>query len=88
MLCHSLQQDVLSASQKYFDSEYILGHEIGGGNFSVVRLGTHKQTGEKYAVKIVNRDKLPAEDEESLLMEVRLLLLQLCCTLLYLLNSH
>ncbi len=70
----------------HFDSVYSLGHEIGSGNFSIVRIGTHKQTGEKHAVKIVKRAQLPVEDEESILMEVSLLLLQLCFTFLCLVN--
>ncbi len=51
-----------------------------------MRIGTHKQTGEKHAVKIVKRAQLPVEDEESILMEVSLLLLQLCFTFLCLVN--
>eukprot|EP01084_Bolivina_argentea_P215596 366045_1 len=71
-------QQTLSTSQtirkhKFFDSEYSLGHKIGVGNFSVVRSGTHKQTGEKYAVKIVKRHQLSVEDEEALLMEAQVL---------------
>ncbi len=44
----------------------------------MVRLAVNRQTGEKYAVKIVKRDNLPPADEEALLMEVRLVLLCSC----------
>ncbi len=71
-----------SLPEKHFDSEYILGHELGRGSYSVVRETIHRKTGEKFAVKIIKRAALPPEDEETIIMEVRLLLL--CVTLLYL----
>ncbi len=70
--------------EKHFDTEYVLGPELGKGNYSVVRIATHRTTAVNHAVKIVKRASLPPEDEEAILMEVRLLLLLLLCvTLLF-----
>eukprot|EP01103_Thecamoeba_quadrilineata_P019181 TRINITY_DN7660_c0_g1_i1.p1 TRINITY_DN7660_c0_g1~~TRINITY_DN7660_c0_g1_i1.p1 ORF type:complete len:304 (+),score=56.07 TRINITY_DN7660_c0_g1_i1:23-934(+) len=40
---------------------YSLKEEIGRGAFSVVRLGVHKKTGEKVAVKIIDKSSLGAD---------------------------
>ncbi|TMW55519.1 hypothetical protein Poli38472_010401 [Pythium oligandrum] len=56
-----------------FTQEYSLGKELGAGSFSVVRQAIHKQTGEKYAVKCIERDGLSEEDIEALTTEVEIL---------------
>jgi len=40
---------------------YELGEEIGRGAFSVVRVATHKKTGEKFAIKIIEKNNLEAD---------------------------
>lgn len=46
---------------------------MGEGAFSVVKDGTHKQSGESYAIKIVTKAKLTEEDEEALKDEIAVL---------------
>ena len=47
----------------FFD-KYELGKELGSGAFSVVREGKDRKTGEKFAVKCVNRKELNKDDLE------------------------
>ncbi|CAM9885186.1 unnamed protein product [Ectocarpus sp. 6 AP-2014] len=56
-----------------FEQTYQLGKELGHGSFSTVREGTHKENGERFAVKCVKRADLPPDDEADLKMEVKLL---------------
>jgi serine/threonine protein kinase len=38
--------------------EYRLGSEIGKGSFATVKQAVHKQTGEKFAIKVYDKNKL------------------------------
>ena len=38
--------------------EYRLGQEIGKGSFATVKLAIQKQTGDKFAIKIYDKNKL------------------------------
>ncbi len=38
--------------------EYKIGQEIGKGSFATVKAGHHKQTGEKFAIKVYDKNKL------------------------------
>jgi len=38
--------------------EYKIGQEIGKGSFATVKQAVHKQTGEKFAIKIYEKNKL------------------------------
>lgn len=62
-----------SASGKHFNELYKLGKQLGEGAFSVVKDGSHKQTGEHYAIKIVTKSKLTQEDEVALKDEIDVL---------------
>lgn len=42
--------------------DYIIGETLGSGTFGKVKVGIHRSTGVKVAVKIVNRDKIKALD--------------------------
>ena len=55
-------------------ARYKLGEQIGEGGYSVVRVGTSTIDKKKVAVKIVKRQGLSQEDEESLRSEVEILL--------------
>jgi serine/threonine protein kinase len=55
-------------------ARYKLGEQIGEGGYSVVRVGTSNIDKKKVAVKIVKRQGLSQEDEESLRSEVEILL--------------
>ncbi|KAJ4459574.1 putative Serine/threonine-protein kinase Chk2 [Paratrimastix pyriformis] len=55
---------------------YDIGEVLGSGNFSTVKIGLHRATGQKYAVKIIEKKKfwLQSGDRKDALMdEVRIL---------------
>jgi len=62
-----------SSSNKNFADLYKIGKQLGEGAFSVVKDGTHKQSGESFAIKIVTKAKLTNEDEEALKDEIAVL---------------
>jgi serine/threonine protein kinase len=62
-----------SDSGKSFSELYKLGKQLGEGAFSVVKEGSHKQTGDAYAIKIVTKAKLTKEDEIALKDEIDIL---------------
>ena len=47
-----------------------LGKTIGSGNFGKVHLGLHIPTGERVAVKIVDKTKLTSKDLERIHREI------------------
>eukprot|EP00499_Haloplacidia_sp_CaronLabIsolate_P005299 CAMPEP_0196781266 /NCGR_PEP_ID=MMETSP1104-20130614/9371_1 /TAXON_ID=33652 /ORGANISM="Cafeteria sp., Strain Caron Lab Isolate" /LENGTH=316 /DNA_ID=CAMNT_0042151489 /DNA_START=1 /DNA_END=951 /DNA_ORIENTATION=+ len=55
------------------ESVYKLGKELGRGSFATVKLATHRKEGTKWAVKIIEKSRLKAEDEEALKMEIDIL---------------
>jgi len=58
---------------KKFDSDYKRGKTLGEGAFSVVIEATKKETNDSYAVKVVTKSKLNAEDEVALKDEIQVL---------------
>ena len=57
-----------------FSDFYELKEVIGKGKFGVVNLGIHKKTGEKVAVKILNKSKIKSKtDRELVKMEIGIL---------------
>ena len=56
-----------------FKAIYALDAVLGTGGYSTVRLGIHKFTSEKVAVKIINRASLSAVDIKSLHQEVEIM---------------
>eukprot|EP00603_Paraphysomonas_imperforata_P004753 CAMPEP_0114416768 /NCGR_PEP_ID=MMETSP0103-20121206/2605_1 /TAXON_ID=37642 ORGANISM="Paraphysomonas imperforata, Strain PA2" /NCGR_SAMPLE_ID=MMETSP0103 /ASSEMBLY_ACC=CAM_ASM_000201 /LENGTH=428 /DNA_ID=CAMNT_0001585013 /DNA_START=53 /DNA_END=1339 /DNA_ORIENTATION=- len=52
---------------------YKLGDVLGEGAFSVVKLAVNRKTGQKVAVKCIDRQGLPEEDENSLRQEVAIM---------------
>jgi len=50
--------------------DYDLGKTLGTGSFATVKLGTHKITKEKYAIKIIERENL---QDDSALIEIEIL---------------
>jgi len=50
---------------------WILSHR---GNYSTVKLGTHKKTGEKRAVKIINKENAGAKGIKMVQTEVEIML--------------
>lgn len=57
---------------KHFKDVYKLGAVLGKGAFSEVKEGSNKQ-GESFAIKIVTKSKLTAEDEAALKDEISIL---------------
>jgi 5'-AMP-activated protein kinase catalytic alpha subunit len=45
--------------------EFVLGQKLGEGTFGTVRLGTNRQTGEKVAVKILDKMKISNVDDRK-----------------------
>jgi len=62
-----------SKSGKRFNELYKIGKELGSGAFSIVKEGSHKQSGESFAIKIVTKAKLTPEDEQALKDEIDVL---------------
>ncbi|OQR99104.1 calcium/calmodulin-dependent protein kinase [Achlya hypogyna] len=58
---------------KHFDAVYTLGKKLGEGTFSVVKEGTHKVTGKKYAIKCIKKQGLTQEDLDALHEEISIL---------------
>jgi len=56
-----------------FNRAYTLGVKLGSGTFSVVRQGTRKTDGRKFAVKCIKDAGLTEEDKEALETEVEIL---------------
>lgn len=56
-----------------FNHVYKMGKSLGEGAFSKVNEGTHKTTGQVYAVKVVVKGKLTQEDELALKDEITIL---------------
>ncbi|KAJ3032153.1 Serine/threonine-protein kinase par-1 [Rhizophlyctis rosea] len=52
---------------------YDMGNAIGEGNFAKVRLANHTLTGEKVAIKIIDKSKLDPATSRKLFREVRIM---------------
>ena len=60
-------------NRKYI-GQFALGEKLGEGTFGIVVLGTHQITGEKVAVKILNKEKILQETDKSRLeREIKIL---------------
>ena len=68
----SLNED--SKKRDILIGDYILKHTIGKGTFSRVKLGINKNTGEKVAIKILDKKKIVEKsDLERILREMKML---------------
>lgn len=56
-----------------FDDHYELERELGRGSFGLVYLCKHKDSGEEYAVKVINRKKLSERKHKIVIREVSIL---------------
>jgi len=56
-----------------FSDNYKIGKALGEGAFSVVREAVNRKSNESYAVKVITRAKLSAEDELALKDEISIL---------------
>jgi len=62
---HAVTTSEKKQEPKKVNEVYDFGEELGRGGFSVVRKGTHKQTGIPYAIKIIEKNQ--SEEELQLL---------------------
>lgn len=53
--------------------DYVLGERIGSGSFAVVWRGTHRHSGEEFAVKEIDKKQLTPKVSENLLKEITIL---------------
>ena len=61
-------------SAKTSIGHYKIGEKIGEGTFGLVKLGTHIPTGEKVAIKILEKDQIVEEsDIERVTREIQIL---------------
>ena len=61
----------MSTSEESID-DYILLKDIGEGNFGKVKLGIKKKTGEKYAIKIMNKEKIKTQMGKTFIPEIEI----------------
>jgi serine/threonine protein kinase len=54
----SVAQAKANANESTNVGQYVLNKTIGKGTFGKVKLGVHNLTGEKVAVKILEKDKI------------------------------
>lgn len=52
---------------------YKFEEELGRGAYAIVKKALHRETGARYAIKIIDKKNLEEEDESSLHMEVEIL---------------
>lgn len=53
---------------------YVLGRDLGKGTFGEVTVGTHSLTGEKVAIKVLEKDKIiDVHDVERVAREIHIL---------------
>ena len=53
---------------------YTLGRDLGKGTFGQVKVGTHTLTGEKVAIKVLEKDKIiDVHDVERVAREIHIL---------------
>jgi hypothetical protein len=55
--------------QSFFDY-YDIKNDLGEGKFGMVKLGVHKKTGEKVAIKIIKKDSMTVSDMELVRSEI------------------
>jgi PAS domain S-box-containing protein len=67
------KNDEASAVPSEVIGDYIVGKFLGRGNYGVVKLGAHKVTGKKVAIKILLKDHLDAAGYQRVMREIEIL---------------
>ena len=62
-----------AASTMAIENHYTIGKVLGKGHFSVVHLGVHKQSKEKFAIKIVEKKRIDAREKMALRNEIAIM---------------
>jgi serine/threonine protein kinase len=58
-----MTEETKNMKPRVFVGEYAMGEDIGHGTFSKVRMGVHKLTGEKVAIKVIKKANLLEADD-------------------------
>ncbi len=53
--------------------EYEVKQKLGNGKFGLVKLGIHKKSGRKVAIKIINKNNMSLEDQGLVKTEIEIL---------------
>lgn len=67
------QEDEFNADKKVVTDCYKIGKELGRGAFAVVKECTHKVTGQRYAIKVIDRQAMGDSNELSLQREIAIM---------------
>ena len=59
-----------SIGYQHFTDFYEMKNDLGEGKFGLVKLGVHKKTGEKVAIKIIKKDAMDNKDIELVRSEI------------------
>jgi len=59
--------------KKRLEELYEIKEQLGSGAYSVVKVGIHKKTGEHFALKIIDKERLSDFDKENVLNEIEIL---------------
>jgi len=59
--------------KKKIEDFYEITNVLGSGNYSIVKRGIHKKTGEEFALKIIDKEVLSDYEKENLSTEVEIL---------------
>jgi len=59
--------------KKKLEDLYDINEQLGAGNYAVVKIGTHKKTREQFALKIIEKDKIPDYEKDNLMNEIDIL---------------
>lgn len=55
------------------NDSYEIKQKLGNGKFGVVKLGIHKETGRKVAIKTINKNNMSLEDQGLVKTEIEIL---------------
>ena len=70
----ALTKNILKKPYANIRDRYVLGRELGRGQFGVIRLCVDKRTGEPFACKLISKSKLQNErDVEDVQREVKIM---------------
>ena len=70
----NLLNDSKNKSKEILIGDYIIKKTIGTGTFSIVKLGMHRITQKKVAIKILDKNKIESKDDlERILREMEIL---------------
>ena len=65
--------DLSSLKEEEILCDFIIKEKLGEGAFGSVRLGVNRQTGEKVAIKILEKNRLKSEDKCRIQREIKIL---------------